>query len=72
MALGPGIYDDECTEAREATKAQTVLLMVMGGAKGNGFSVQSTDALVQVKLPAILRSIADQIEGTFNGKQSDS
>jgi hypothetical protein len=62
MALGPGKYDRACSEARKRTGAHTVVLIVVGGVAGNGFSVQSHDPLVQTRLPSVLREIADDIE----------
>lgn len=59
--LGPGKYDDECTKVREATKSRGVLLAVFDGSKGHGFSVQA-DLETTLRLPEILRFIADQIE----------
>lgn len=59
---GPGKYDAACTAAREMTKAQVCLLLVLGGDMGNGFSVQTHDLAVVAKVPALLRDIADQIE----------
>lgn len=62
MAFGPGKYDDLCTHAREATGAVGVILIVMGGAQGSGFSVQAPPS-VTVILAGLLRDMADQIEG---------
>jgi hypothetical protein len=61
MALGPGKYDDLCTEAREKSKGRGAILIILEGGKGMGFSVQAQieDLL---KLPNILRFIADGIE----------
>ena len=59
--LGPGKYDDLCTEIREATEAEGVILIIIGGNKGQGFSAQLSPEAT-VKMPAVLRSIADQIE----------
>lgn len=64
MPLGPGKYDDACTQAREATGAGTAVLIVIGGHHGPGFSVQSDDAVVLAGLPALLRSVADQIQAS--------
>lgn len=61
MALGPGKYDDETTEIRERLQAAGVVLVVFGGAKGNGFSCQATIGLTAA-LPAILREMANEIE----------
>ena len=56
-----GKYDDAATAAREATKAEGVLLIVLGGEKGSGFSVQIPPEFV-ARIPAMLRRLADEIE----------
>jgi hypothetical protein len=66
MAVGPGKYDDACTEAARAvgidgTKGGGVILIVFGGDKGSGFSIQA-DLATSLKLPNMLRYMADQIE----------
>ena len=58
---GPGKYDDVCTHAREETKADGVVLMILNGEHGDGFSVQ-LPPLVLLNLPNILRMMADQIQ----------
>lgn len=60
MALGPGNYDDLCTYVREHANADGALVIVLGGAKGNGFSCQA-DAATTLTLPGLLESIAAQI-----------
>jgi hypothetical protein len=65
MASGLGKYDDACTVARLATDAEAVILIVLGGNKGSGFSVQSLGAEMTAKLPALLRSVAAQIENSL-------
>lgn len=67
MARGPGEYDAEATEVRERTDAMAVVVMVLGGNKGSGFSVQvernPRDAKkLLAMLPQLLRSTADEIE----------
>lgn len=58
--IGPGKYDDECTELRDKIKGEIVLLVV-DGIKGTGFAVQMS--LINMgQLPKILRSMADSIE----------
>jgi hypothetical protein len=59
--IGPGKYDDECSFVRIETHAAGVLLLIIDGDKGSGFSVQAP-LLVQVALPALLRELADNIE----------
>jgi hypothetical protein len=61
MALGPGKYDDLATAARVAAAARGVILVVFGGLRGSGFSVQA-DGPTTLQLPSLLRDMADQIE----------
>jgi hypothetical protein len=58
---GPGKYDDLATTVREQAKANGVIVIVIGGDKGTGFSVQGGVETL-LALPTILRSTADQIE----------
>jgi hypothetical protein len=67
MPLGPGTYDDITTDVRERVGGE-VALLVINGAKGSGFSVQATLATT-VALPAMLRSMADQIEAGLRQRQ---
>ena len=55
MNPGAGKYDELCSIARLATEAQGVLLIVLDGNLGSGFSVQ-------VKNPELLHSIPDLLE----------
>jgi hypothetical protein len=66
MALGPGKYDYLASVVRESSQAEGVILIVIEGARGSGFSVQAT-AEVTLRLPDILRDMADQIEGDLKG-----
>ena len=61
MALGPGIYDDACTQARLATEAMGAILIIVEGKSGSGFSVQAPLPLLAL-LPGILRDLANRIE----------
>jgi hypothetical protein len=61
MPLGPGKYDDEATEIREKLHAAGIILIVLGGDKGQGFSAQ-LDFAATMAIPEILRTVADQIE----------
>lgn len=63
MAEGPGKYDAACVAAMQATGGTTVVIAVLNGNHGSGFSVNSISRSETAKLPALLRSIADQIEG---------
>jgi len=57
-----GKYDLACDLARKVTKAETVLLIVLDGNEGSGFSVMTKDQSVIAKIPALLRRVADDIE----------
>lgn len=61
MPQGPGKYDEILTEAREKAEAFGAILIVLGGNKGNGFSVQARKDITG-DLPVILREIANEIE----------
>lgn len=57
---GPGVYDDLCTQAREAAEARNCVLIIFDGNRGSGFSVQcEMDRLAA--LPAMLEIMAKQI-----------
>lgn len=66
MPVGPGKYDAHATVVREATGAGGVVLIVIGGTDGGGFSVQAT-AAVTLRLPVLLRNLADAIEEDLRG-----
>lgn len=61
MAIGPGKYDDLTTDVRIRTKAAGVLLVIIDGDQGSGFSAQLTPALT-LRLPELLRRVADDID----------
>jgi enoyl-CoA hydratase/carnithine racemase len=61
MTMGPGKYDDLATYVRDTAKARGVLVIVLDGEKGSGFSCQ-TDVQTLIGLPAMLRDVADNIE----------
>jgi hypothetical protein len=67
MATGPGRYDDLATLVREKSSAQGVLVAVIGGDKGMGFSVQATPETLLV-LPELLEQIARQIRRDLEGE----
>jgi hypothetical protein len=58
--LGPGRYDDEVTALRERYHAHGVVLIVLGGDKGEGFSMQA-DLETTLRLPERLEHIAAQL-----------
>lgn len=62
MANGPGKYDRYCTLIRKETGAHTVVVLVLGGNEGEGFSVQSIMPDVRAMLPELLQSMADDLK----------
>jgi hypothetical protein len=70
MAIGPGKYDDVCAKVRQAvglidnngemSRSGGVLLIVMGGDNGNGFSCQA-DLETTLALPDMLERVAAKI-----------
>jgi hypothetical protein len=64
MSLGAGKYDEECTSVRETTGAEGVILIVIDGLKGSGFSMQAS-LDITLRLPAVLRRVANSIETDF-------
>jgi predicted TIM-barrel fold metal-dependent hydrolase len=63
MPIGPGKYEDLATYVREKAQAAGVIVLVIDGHKGNGFTVQALEH-VMLALPALLRHMADQIESS--------
>lgn len=69
MPNGPGKYDQQCVTAMMQTESAAVVLVVLGGNEGSGFSVNVDPARVDAvdlisKLPDMLREVARQIEET--------
>jgi len=62
MARGPSKYDEIATVARESAKAAGVILIVLDGEHGSGFSLQTHDLRLVTSTPKILRDLADSIE----------
>ena len=62
---GGGRYGDLCEGTLIQAKADGVVLLVLGGVHGNGFSIAAKvgeDRNVLVQLPEILRDVAASIE----------
>lgn len=66
MALGPGKYDALVTRIMDEAPAQGVILLIIDGVLGSGFSVQAT-AEITASLPTLLREVADGIERDLKG-----
>lgn len=69
--FGPGKYDDEATMVRERTQAQAVILLVAGGNKGDGSTVQCVSLALLRQFPKILRRLADELEADAQRLVSD-
>lgn len=67
MPIGGGKYDEACTLARTLTNARALILIVIDGHQGSGFSVQTTDENLQYKLPEMLELMAREIRETLKG-----
>jgi len=61
VSIGPGKYDEALTQARRQCGSSAAVLVVLSGESGPGFSCQA-DLETTLRLPAILRRIADDIE----------
>lgn len=57
---GPGKYDDLCAHVREQAKARGVILIVIEGEHGNGFSAQ-LPAELGGTIPAALVAVAHEM-----------
>lgn len=67
---GPGQYDNLCTHVMNETDATMAVVIVLGGNKGKGFSVQSSDLNLIAALPELLESVAAEIR-SLNIKQAN-
>lgn len=59
--IGGGKYEKQATEVREATGAEAVVVLVLGGVHGSGFSVQMTDPNHMGALADVLERVAEEI-----------
>lgn len=70
MTQGAGKYDDECTRIREALNAEGVVVIVVNGARGSGYSAQGTlraQALIVESLAILALQMATDIEQITRG-----
>lgn len=61
MPLGAGKYDAEATYVRERTEAHGVIVIVINGRDGSGFSAQFVDYSLIPELPGVLEDLARDI-----------
>lgn len=59
--IGPGKYDLVTEHVRKVTGAEGVLVIVLGGDRGSGFSM-AVPGYALDKIPGVLREVASQIE----------
>lgn len=59
--LGPGKYDLECEHVRKMAGAQGVILLVLNGDRGTGFSAQIPAEGFDM-IPNVLRQVAGQTD----------
>jgi molybdate-binding protein len=64
MPMGEGKYDDMATYVMKKTGAHSVIVAVIGGDRGTGFSMQTDNFNVLKSVPDILRTMADEIEAS--------
>lgn len=67
MTTGPGKYDEESSRLQEKYQAEGVIVIVVGGSKGEGFSVTGTVEFAMV-MPQMLRYMAEQLENDVRGE----
>lgn len=59
---GGGKYDAEATAAMLATDARALLLCVVDGNRGSGFSIQLQDVSLLPRIAEVLRKVAADLE----------
>lgn len=59
---GPGQYNDLCTYVREQANARVAIVIIHGGDKGMGFSVQAVGGISDAAVVHFLRLTANTIE----------
>lgn len=62
----PGRYDELAIRLLDETKGKAIVLLVLGGAKGNGFSCSINPGanIGHADIPDLLRELADSIEAS--------
>ena len=63
MPIGPGKYDHVVSQVRQDTHAEGVILIVVNGDLGSGFSCQLPLDLT-LRIPTVLRQMAADIEAS--------
>jgi hypothetical protein len=60
MPAGPGKYDQLCTIVRQKARAEAAIVVIVGGERGSGFSVQGDPAVI-IQFPEMLEEMAKEI-----------
>ena len=60
MPLGPGKYDDLCTDVRLKAEAEAAIVIIINGKHGHGFSCQA-NILITRELPTLLENVAREL-----------
>lgn len=68
LPLGPGKYDDLATSVRHCARAEGVIVIVIKGDSGSGFSVQA-NLEITLALPTMLRDMAEEIEKSMRHQE---
>jgi hypothetical protein len=63
--IGPGKYDDLTTVLQQTTGAQGLVLVVVGGRLGSGFSCQTEHHDLLLVMARAMRKAADQMEQDY-------
>ena len=64
MATAPGKYDNWGRTVREGTGAHGVVVIVLNGIRGTGYSVQAIDERSKPVLADLLQHVVDQMRST--------
>lgn len=60
MTIGEGKYDAICTQIREDHNADAVVVVIINGHRGTGFSVQASP-IAMLKLPDAFHNMAEEM-----------
>ena len=70
MPEGGGKYDTLATIARQTAEADGIIMLIINGDMGSGFTVQAESHIAKY-LPGLLRDMADEIETQMKENPTD-
>jgi hypothetical protein len=70
MAEGPGIYDHETSVVQALTDAELVIVAVVNGNRGSGFSIQNVGSYNPLRVAKLLELMAHGIREEVNDFRS--